>query len=217
MWVFQTEDAKAWYGNHVRHGVVIPNAINEAFIKPPYEGERRKVIATAGRLSAQKNFGLLINAFADIAEDFPDYSLEIYGEGEKRSELEALAEKRGVAHRVKMPGYTTSLGEKIQDVTLFVLSSDYEGMPNALMEAMALGLPCISTDCPVGGPRCLIKCGLNGVLVPINDARALSSEITKVLQNSSYRDNLGHEASKVRIDFNPIIIYDKWRKIVQMM
>lgn len=211
-WVFQTDDAKAWYGDKVISSVVIPNAINPVFIRPAYEGERRNVIVGAGRLNTQKNFALLINAFGDIAEEFPDYSLTIYGEGRKRAELEKLARERGVAERVFLPGYVSSLGDEIQDASLFVLSSDYEGMPNALIEAMALGLPCISTDCPIGGPKYLIEDNLNGSLTAVNDRQMLKEEMRKLLSDKSKAERMGQEATKIKDKLDPKVIYSRWEK-----
>lgn len=214
-WVFQTEDAMVWYKGYIKNGIIIPNAINPAFIKASYEGERRKVIVGAGRLSEQKNFALLINSFADVAGTFPDYSLIIYGEGNKRNELEQLAKERGVGDRVSLPGYVMSLGDEIEDASLFVLSSDFEGMPNALMEAMALGLPCISTDCPVGGPRYLIRDGKNGVLVPVNDRFSLAEAIKNMLRDNEKSVTLGREAAKISDELHPNKIYTMWSNVIQ--
>lgn len=214
VWVFQTDDARQWYGDRVKKAIVIPNAINEDFIRPVYQGERRKVIVGAGRLSAQKNFALLINAFADISDAFPDYHLEIYGEGDERSAMERLAKERGVADRVTMPGYVSCLGEKIQDASLFILSSDFEGMPNALMEAMALGLPCISTDCPVGGPKFLISHGENGLLVPTGDRNRLAKAMRSLLSYPLFARKIGDRASEVRDTLNPDRIYGMWDSVI---
>ena len=214
-WVFQTADAMAWYKGYIKNGIIIPNAINPAFIKAPYEGERRKVIVGAGRLIKQKNFALLIDAFADIADEFPDYTLTIYGEGNKRSELEQLAKEHDIGDRVSLPGYVMSLGDEIEDASLFVLSSDFEGMPNALMEAMALGLPCISTDCPVGGPRYLIRDGKNGVVVPVNDRFSLAEAIRNMLSNKEKSVTMGREAAKISDELHPDKIYTMWSNVIQ--
>ena len=214
IWVFQTEDAQRWYGDVVKRKIIIPNAINEEFIRPLYEGERRKVIVAAGRLNEQKNFSMLIRAFANIADEFPDYKLEIFGEGEKRKELEQLAKDLKIEHRLSMPGYVSDLGEQIQDATLFVLSSNFEGMPNTLMEAMALGLPCISTDCPVGGPRYLIDNGENGILIPIQDMMALSNAMRDVLSQMELSIKLGNTATYIQERLKPERIYQKWENIL---
>ena len=146
-WVFQTEIQKNWYGNSIGSAAVkiIPNAINKEFITAEYSGPRNKQIVSSGRLTEQKNHALLIKAFAGITAKYPAYKLVIYGDGPLRKDLELLASNLGIADKVSFPGYTTEIRKKIERSSLFVLSSDFEGMPNALMEAMALGVPCIST------------------------------------------------------------------------
>lgn len=214
--VFQTEDAKAWYGDSVRKvkTAIIPNAINPSFIRPQYQGVRNKVIAGAGRLSDQKNFSLLINAFSLIANDFPEYNLIIYGEGGNRQDLEKQVEELGLTHRVSLPGNIQNIAETMEKHSLFVLSSDFEGMPNALMEAMALGLPCISTDCPCGGPRFLIKNGINGFLVPVGDVEAMANAIRVVLSNPIESRKIGMNGALIKESLNPDAIYSTWESFI---
>lgn len=214
--VFQTEDARAWYGDSVEKikTAVIPNAINPVFIKEPYTGERRKIIAGAGRLKDQKNFALLIHAFAMIADEFPEYSLVIYGEGEKRAELESLVNELNLKGRVSLPGNIRNIVDVMEKNSMFILSSDFEGMPNALMEAMALGLPCISTDCPCGGPRFLIQDGVNGVLVPVGDVYAMSMAMRRLLSNKQNRMQIGTSAVEIQNRLAPDKIYGEWEQFI---
>lgn len=215
-WVFQTEDARKWYGDTIRNckSTVIPNAVNPIFIRPKYEGKKRKAIAGAGRLDVQKNFSLLIRAFAKIAPGFPEYNLIIYGKGDKEQELKALVDRLGLQGRVEFPGNIQNIAEEMEKNTMFVLSSDFEGMPNALMEAMALGLPCISTDCPCGGPRYLIQDGVNGLLVPVGDTEKMSDALVNLLQNTHEADELGREASKIVDRLAPEEVYGQWEDFI---
>lgn len=215
-WVFQTEDAQKWYGDSIKDckAIVIPNAVNPAFIRPHYEGKKRKVIAGAGRLDVQKNFDLLIRAFAKIAPEFLEYNLIIYGKGNEEQELKSLVESLGLQGRIEFPGNIQNIAEEMEKNTMFVLSSDFEGMPNALMEAMALGLPCISTDCPCGGPRYLIQDGVNGLLVPVGDTDEMAEAMRKVLSDSNLAENIGKEAMKIAEELFPEKIYGKWEKFV---
>jgi glycosyltransferase involved in cell wall biosynthesis len=212
--VFQTLEAKAWYSNSVGDAstVVIPNAVNEDFIRPRYQGERRKEIVAAGRLTDQKNFAMLLNAFSLITKKYPDYELIIYGEGPNRQTLSEQARELGISNKVYFPGYSLELGKKIEAASMFVLSSDYEGMPNVLMEAMALGLPCVSTDCPCGGPRLLIQDGINGILVPVGNAEAMAEAMDKVLSNERFSVQLGQNASKIVERLCPNKIYHEWEQ-----
>ena len=215
-WVFQTKDAKKWYGNVIKNckSIVIPNAVNPVFIRPQYEGKKRKIIAGAGRLDVQKNFGLLIRAFVKIAPEFPEYNLTIYGKGDKEQELKSFVDSLGLRGRVEFPGNIRNIAEEMEKNTMFVLSSDFEGMPNALMEAMALGLPCISTDCPCGGPRYLIRDGVNGLLVPVGDADEMAEAMKKILSDSNTAENMGKEAMKIAKDLAPDKIYGMWEKFI---
>lgn len=214
--VFQTEEAKAWYGKAVSSikTKIIPNAINPIFIRPQYCGAKRKVIAGAGRLVAQKNFKLLISAFSLIANEFPDYDLIIYGEGEERHELESMVYNLELSDRVSLPGNIKNIAEEMERNALFVLASDYEGMPNALMEAMALGLPCISTDCPCGGPRFLIKDGFNGVLVPVGKVGEMAEAMKALLSDENKRIAMGKCAMAIRDDLSPEKIYQRWETMI---
>src|SRR5699024_7366265 len=107
----------------------------------------------------------------------PNYDLIIYGEGNEREELESLIRRLNLINRVYLPGSTQDVLEKIKDASVFAFSSNFEGMPNALIEAMALGLPVISTDCPSGGPRELINHGVNGLLTPVKDKEQFAQQL----------------------------------------
>ena len=216
-YVFQTEDAKEYYENHnidVTNSRVISNAINPEFVCEPYKGERRKVIVGAGRLTAQKNFPLLINAFHAISNKYPDYTLEIYGDGELKTQLCELVNDLGLNEKVKFLGYVSNIKEYLQSASLFVLSSNFEGMPNALMEAMALGVPVISTDCPAGGSKNLIKDGENGFLVPVGDVEHLSKSIDLILSDNDLCCKIGTEARKVADRLSADKIYGMWEEFI---
>ena len=215
-WVFQTEEAKKWYEGAIDSckSIVIPNAINTVFIRQRYSGEKRKVIAGAGRLNDQKNFNLLIRAFEKIAAEFPEYRLVIYGKGIKEFELKELVNSLGLQDKVEFPGNIQNIADEMEKNTMFVLSSDFEGMPNALMEAMALGLPCVSTDCPCGGPRYLIQNNVNGLLVPVGNVDRMSCAMRRILINVDEAEAMGKEASKITDKLAPDKIYRKWEKFI---
>lgn len=215
--VFQTDTAKEWYLPYLRKAkpVVIPNAINPAFIRPVYEGEREKTIVGAGRLNGQKNFHLLIRAFARIAPKFPEHKLVIYGKGGLLDSLRSLAEELGVGERVEFPGYVSDMPERLERASMFVLSSDFEGMPNALMEAMASGLPCVSTDCGGGGARFLIDNEKNGLLVPQKDEEAMAAAMERILSDKALAASLGNEARQLQETLSPEKIYGEWETVIQ--
>lgn len=180
--IFQTECAASFFSKKIRaKGIVLKNPLDLERIPKPYIGSRRKTIVAAGRFEKQKNFTLLIDAFAKICSMHNDYKLIIYGDGTLRNALTIYASQVLPAGSYEFPGKTTDLLTKINNAGAFVLSSDYEGIPNVLIEALAMGVPCISTDCPSGGPRELISDGKNGLLVPINDVDLLADRLERVI------------------------------------
>ena len=211
--VFQTKNARTFYGGQIaKRSVVIPNPlfISDDYPTTQYGGEREKAIVATGRLNKQKNHPLLIRAFKRIADEFSDYKLIIYGEGPERQNDEALIQELGLQERALLPGTINDVPEKIYKASLYVLSSDFEGMPNALMEAMALGLPCISTDCPCGGPRELTTDGEDCLLVPVDDEKALADAMRKVLSNEKFAMELGKNAMLIREQLSLDKVCKQW-------
>lgn len=216
-WVFQTTEQKEWYETRVRlkSPIVIHNAINPDVLKLHPIIERHKTIVTAGRLTNQKNHRLLINAFSKIADKYKDYNLIIYGEGPNRENLTEQITSLKLSDRISLPGYSPNVMVNVNQASLFVLSSDFEGMPNALMEAMAMGVPSISTDCGGGGARYLIDNEKNGLLVPVGDVTALASAMDRMLSDKSFADKLGKEAHKLCETLAPDVIYKQWEQYIE--
>lgn len=184
--VFQTGDAQKWFPERLRKkSRIIYNAVKEEF----YQVERTPVrgeIVTCGRLTEQKNHRLLIDAFAEVQKIYPFATLKIYGEGVLREKLQNQIDSLNLNEKVFLMGATNDVAKALQTADLFVLSSDYEGMPNALMEAMAAGVPCISTDCPCGGPRELFGEDASDKLVPCNDSAQLAEAICCVFDGAEH-------------------------------
>ena len=204
--ILQSKDQKPFFSQKVqKKSVVIPNPINPKYTeteKTKYDTSTH-IIAAAGRLSAQKNYKMMIDAVKTVSKDCPDVDLHIYGVGELEEQLKAYIKSEELENNVKLMGRSNELYNVYKDVDLYVMSSDYEGMPNALAEAMAvgIGLPCISTDCKTG-PRDLIDDGVNGFLVPCNDADALAERIKAVFDMPwQSREQMGKKAREKIIDF----------------
>lgn len=210
--VFQTEDAKKFFDRNIQNkSVIIPNPIGENFITyKEYDGVRKKTIITVGRFVPQKNHKLLIEAFAEIVKEFKDYKLIMYGDGELKNEYIDLVKKLNIQKSVDFAGEVDKIEDKIHDSSIFILSSDYEGMPNALMEAMALGLPCISTNCPCGGPAFLIEDNINGLLFDVGDKNGLVNKIKYLLNNKEISNNMSREARKIKQILSPSKINEEW-------
>lgn len=216
LFVFQTEDAKKFYKSTLKiDGIVIPNAINEEFIDVSIHKDKNKKIVSVGRFSEQKNFSMLIKSFNEIQNEFPDYTLEIYGDGPLRNDLEKLIDKYNLHNKVFLQGYVENIKSYIENASLFVLPSNFEGMPNALMEAMAMGIPSIATDCPVGGPRFLINDGENGFLVPVGDSELLAKKIKLLLSDESISKKISKKAQDITKKLHPNLIYGHWECVIQ--
>ena len=169
-----------------------------------------------GRLDENKNHALLFRAFAGMAKEYPHVTIALYGSGLPGSDTEpmlrALARELEIADQVLFMGRQSGIREKIERARLFVLASDYEGMPNALLEAMASGLAVISTDCPCGGPRSVIRHMENGILIPVGDEAALAGALRLLLDDPALAERLGREAAKVSRELSPERVYRLWQE-----
>lgn len=209
--IFQTKQATSFFPKKIQNkGVILPNPLDIKRIPTRYKGEKRKEIVGAGRLEKQKNFSLLIKSFAKFYKENPEYNLIIYGEGSLRTELEDLASLLLPKEVYSFPGRTPELLERIKGATMFVLSSDFEGMPNVVIEAMAMGIPVISTNCPSGGPAELIQNGVNGILTSVGDINEMYGAMTKVAQSEEYAEYLGGNAQKVKEKLESTDVIEKW-------
>lgn len=211
--VFQTEDAKSWFPERLqKKSTVIMNQVSQRFFDE-VPSDTHRGVAAVGRLSPQKNHAMLIRAYAALGD--VDEPLTIYGEGPLREELEALVKELGLEGRVFLPGQSADISRDIKGAKLFVLSSDYEGMPNVLLEAMALGLPCIATDCPCGGPASVIEDGVSGMLIPVGDEKALTEKMRLLLSSDETRVMLGQNAKTAAEAFRPEAVFRQWKEYVE--
>lgn len=210
-YVFQTQMAASFFSEKIQsRGRVIPNPLDISKIPSPFVGQRKKTVVAAGRLDNQKNFKLLIDTFAAFYKTHPDYSLRIFGEGGLRTELENYAQTVLPDGVWSMPGRDINWLEKSVGCSMFVLSSDYEGMPNALIEAMAAGIPSISTDCPSGGSAELIENNENGILIPVKDKEAMVQAMNKIADDKEFADGLSAKGMLLRKKLETDKISSKW-------
>ncbi len=211
--ILQTRRCFDFFPEKVRKkAVILRNPVSNTFFRERYEGEREPVIVAVGRVDENKNHILLIKAFADVAEKFPQYRLVIYGEGECRGKLLDFVKAQGLQERVFLPGETGQVAEAIFKARAFVLCSNSEGVPNTLIEAMLMGLTVISTDCPCGGPGELIGHGVNGLLTPVGDQEKLREALEQVMGDPEMADALGKEAARIREDYGTETVYGSWER-----
>lgn len=208
--IFQTEMAKSFFPKYIQNkGIILPNPVDSSRVPVPFEGKREKHIVAAGRLCPQKNFPLLIRAFQEFNRKNPGYKLIIYGEGAEREGLEKLISQLNLTEEIELPGRKDNLLSLMNNAAMFVLSSDYEGLPNVLIEAMCMGMPVISTDCPSGGPRELIKNNINGILVSVNDKDALACAMKK-MTDEKIAQEMGKNASCIRNKLTNKNVFEDW-------
>ena len=218
--VFQTEDAKSVYPEAVsKKGTVIFNPLKDN-LPQPYHGERNKDITTFCRISNQKNLPLLVEAFSQVHSKHPEYTLRIIGDApneEGREVLQAIdqqLDKLQLKESVKLEPFMKNVHEAVIKDAMYVNSSDYEGISNAMLEAMAIGMPVVCTDCPIGGAKATINNGENGLLVPIQNAEALANAMNRVIEDKELADKLSHNASQIRDELSLDKITEKWMQLL---
>ena len=211
--VCQSQKAASFFHKKRDKVVVIPNPISADAIPPRCEGARRHTVVGVGRLDTQKNFKMLISAFAKLPGQFADYTLEIYGGGWQEKELQAHIEALGLQDRAHLMGVKKGVMHYVSDAALYVMSSDFEGFPNALVEAMATGLPVISTDFPTGVAREIIG-EKNGIVIPVGDCNALTEAMVKILSDPSQWDAMSIENRKLLDALSEERVTKKWTDVL---
>ncbi len=215
--VFQTKDAEAYFAAFLKERVkteIIPNPIKDNL--PVYNrATDSNEFITACRLNAQKNLPLMIDAVKTLVDRGFDVRLSIYGEGPERKKLKAYIESLGLEDRVFLCGFTNEIHDKMKNAACFVISSDYEGISNSMLEALAIGVPVVATDCPVGGARMYIADDITGRLVPCGDRDALAEAMMTAVIDRDKAIEWGKNASQIRNNLSIKDITFKWKKFIE--
>ncbi len=207
--VFQTERAKNYYSKKIQqNGVIIPNPVS---IDQKRDSNPNHKIVSVGRLEPQKNRRLLIEAFSDIQKNHPEYTLHIYGEGSQENELKILIKELGINNAVTLHGNVSDVHRQIADAEMFVLSSDYEGLSNALLEAMMMGLPCITTDC--AGAKEAVEDGVDGIIIPIRDRKKMAEAMERLISDADLRNRFSELAVKHSKQFEMRNVVTQWEQL----
>lgn len=211
--IFQSEGARSFFpALCCKKSRIILNPLGIAYFEdagdPP--GEIRREMITAGRLTGIKNHALLIDAFNIFHKNHPDYRLIIYGEGECREAMERQIASLGLQAAVSLPGDEKNIRQKMEGAALFVLSSDFEGMPNAIAEAMALKIPVIATDAPSGGIRALVGDNERGLLVPVRDPESMAAAMERLNSDPGLLLRLRTAAYDFAQGLHPDLIHRQW-------
>ena len=209
--VYQTNYEKSCFDRRLdEKSYIIPNPVE--VVDDYNKNENEFEISTAGRLVKQKNHALLIEAISYVKEQFPQVRCYIYGEGTLRCQLEQQVTQLGLNKYVFLPGNKTDINNWVAKSSIFVMPSDYEGLSNALIEAMMQGKACISTNYP--GANELIKNGENGLIVHCGDSKELAYAINTLLGKKELRKKLGDEAMADSKKFKKEYVIEQWKNVI---
>ncbi|WP_165062518.1 glycosyltransferase [Adlercreutzia sp. ZJ154] len=216
--VFQFPGAMKGYGiNLPEKTFVIPNPCSS--VKDNHNSDVDRAfggIVSVGRLVPEKGFVTLIYAFKMVHDIFPDKHLTIYGEGPDRIRLLHIIDKIELSEFVHLPGEIENPSSLISKAELFVLSSEYEGLPNTLIEAMSLGVPVVATDCAPGGACFLTDCGtIGGPLVPPSNSKKMATAIIEMLRDRDKAEQLGAAGKKICDLYSPSMVSDLWLNLFE--
>lgn len=209
-YVFQTPDARQFFSKGIqKRSVVIPNPINPA-LPEPWQGQREKRIVNVGRLVPQKNQKMFVDAFLEFYGEHPDYVAEIYGDGPMEQELANYIREKGLENKVILKGFSKNVLPEIAGAGIFAMSSDYEGMSNALIEAVGMGIPCVCTDHPIGGARMTIEDGVSGFLTPVGDAHTMAEKMALLADDPLLAEQFSRKGLELRDTLSIGAIADRW-------
>lgn len=213
--VFQTEKVSAMYEDiDQSKKTVIPNAVGNPYAyKTKWTGVDSNKVVAIGRFIKEKDYTTLIEAFRLVHDKQPLSELEIIGDGPLKVDIGNLLYKRGMDSFVTLTGSKEDALVDASKGACYVLSSLLEGMPNTLLEAMAIGMPCVSTDCDFG-PSELIEDGLNGLLVPVGDSHAMAKAILLMLEDKEFAKKCGNEAKKISESHDLIVIGQRYQSFI---
>lgn len=214
--VLQTEDSKSYFGKKVvNRSVIIMNPLPDEVYSRRTECIREKTIIGSGRLTVYKGYDLLINAFAKFSKNYPDYELKIFGKGELKEELQQQIDSLNINKKATLCGFSDDMYGELIKGGMYVSSSVSEGVSNALMEAVALGIPVIATDCPVGGSRMCIKDGVSGILIDVGDKDALVEAMSRIADDEALRDSLTSSAMSESEKWTVESVWNRWMELFE--
>lgn len=205
-YVFQTERIADFFGQRIKQeAAIIPNFIENEYDNLFHEDAPNNIVLTARLDDHQKNISMLLRAFKRFSENH-DYHLYVVGDGPDEDKFRSYVKENRIEDKVTFPG-RQNVADYLKIAQLFVMSSVFEGMPNSLIEAMASGIPCISTDFGGGAATYLIQDHVNGLLVPVNDEDAFLAAMEELAGDAELRKNISGEAHKInqRLEYDRII------------
>lgn len=217
--VFQTTGQRDFFKPYLQNNsTVILNPINSKYFGVKHPEVKEKAVVHHARLIDFKNQPMLCRAFIRVHEKHPDYVLKIFGPDSKdgtKEILERIIKENNAENYIFLMGASNELEKEIPKGEVYAYSSIWEGMPNSLLEAMAMGMPVVATDCPCGGPRTIIRNEENGLLIPMKDEDALVEGICRLIEDKDLAKRLGKEASRIEEIGNTRVIFEQWRDFLE--
>lgn len=217
--VFQTIEQKEFFPKYIQDiATVILNPVHNKYLEAETNVPKENIVVHSSRLVGFKNQLMLLEAFIKVQKKHPEYCLHLYGadalDGTKQK-LEDYIVKKNAGGYIQLMGACNELEKVLPKAKVYALSSDYEGMPNALIEAMVLGLPVVSTDCPCGGPGTLINHEENGLLIPVGDVDAMAESINRLIENPDMAKRLGEKARTISERVNEDAVVLQWKRYIE--
>lgn len=210
--VVQTQQIKQYFNKNIqKKTTVIYNPVNEKVFEFQLAEKENRIISV-GRLYPQKDQKTMIEAFAQVSEQYPGWKLVIFGEGPEREALESLVERLKVKDKVSLPGRSENIIDELNKSKVFCLSSIYEGMSNALVEAICVGLPVVTTK--VSGTEELIKDGENGFIVNIGDKEAMANALIKIIEDKNLQNQFTEKNKAQAKKFETNAIVNQWEQVI---
>lgn len=213
--VFQTEYAKKCFSKKIQEkSAIIFNPL-KSDLPERYLGTRKKKIVCVARLVKEKNIAMLIRVFYRISNSYPEYQLYLYGRGKLENCLKKEVNDLSINKKVIFKGFSNNVHEEIKDAVMFILPSNYEGISNSMLEAMAIGIPTICTDCPAFGAREFIKNGVNGYLIARENEDELYKRMLEIIENTKLQEKFSENSYKIRYKLNPEVICAQWENFIR--
>lgn len=218
--IFQTEPVQKYYKRLTSRSIVIHNPFDPQIGNQeniPLQKRKKEIVHIARMMIVQKRQDVMLNAFKIFLQKHPDYILSFYGDGLDFQKVQSQAQTLGLEKNIIFHGDVVGASKKIGSAKMLVLTSDYEGIPNVIMEAFAMGVPVVSTDCSPGGARVLINDGENGFITPTGDAQAIAAKMDAIVDNEERATNFITKGKEKLLQFNPDLIFEKWDKFLNQL
>ena len=213
--VFQTNKAKEYYRRLNNKSIVCPNPVDASYELKPISSmfSRKKEIAWVGRFfNVQKRMDVAVKTFKKIHSALPDYCLSFFGDGVDKNYVKKMVKEENLQDFVKFHGATKNIIDVICNSRLLMLSSDYEGIPNVVIEAFMAGTPVVATECSPGGVRVLIDDNNNGFVVPVHDVDALAEKSIELIRDDEKSLSFVKNGREKLKEFDSDLIFDRWNQ-----